>query len=207
MSASSKRGFIARLDHDLQFFRTWLSHPRRIGAFVPTGTALARRMAAIVDPDDPLPVLEIGPGTGSITRAILQRGLEPARLTAIEFDPGFAERMSRDFPDIRLIQGSAFDLHQHLGDPSETAPLFQCAVSALPLLNHPVTERISYIVELLKYIRPDGAIIQFSYGHRAPVPRNGGSYELKFGGHVLRNVPPAKLWIYRQKGGKGSETG
>jgi hypothetical protein len=78
-----------RFDDEFRFFRSWIEKPLTVGAVAPSGKALARVMAAYVDPTIPGPIVELGPGTGPVTEALLARGIDPARLTLVEFDPTF----------------------------------------------------------------------------------------------------------------------
>jgi predicted O-methyltransferase YrrM len=78
-----------RLDDEVRFIRTWIEKPLTTGAVAPSSRALARTMAAYVDPARPGPVIELGPGTGPVTEALVAQGVDPSRLVLIEFDPTF----------------------------------------------------------------------------------------------------------------------
>lgn len=74
-----KQRFGQKFDEELKFFKGWQRDKRGVGAIAPTSTHTAKRMASAVDPNSSLPVLELGAGTGVITRAILERGVQPER--------------------------------------------------------------------------------------------------------------------------------
>src|SRR5262245_17144835 len=76
-----------RIDDEFRFFRTWMEKPLSLGAVTPSGKALARTMAAYVDPDSDGPIIELGPGTGPVTEALVARGIDPERMVLVEFDP------------------------------------------------------------------------------------------------------------------------
>ena len=78
------RKFAERFDEELRFFKGWIDKPRAVGSIVPTSSVTARRMASVIETGSGLPVLELGPGTGVITKAILERGVKPENLYAIE---------------------------------------------------------------------------------------------------------------------------
>ena len=72
-----------RLD-EVHFIRSWLEKPLSTGAVLPSGKALARTMARYVDPNVTGPVIELGPGTGAVTEALVEQGIEPSRLVLVE---------------------------------------------------------------------------------------------------------------------------
>ncbi|HEY0223461.1 MAG TPA: methyltransferase, partial [Pseudolabrys sp.] len=78
-----------RLDDEMQFIRSWFEKPLSTGAVMPSSKALARTMANYVDPQSTGPVIELGPGTGPVTEALVQRGVDPKRLLLVEFNPDF----------------------------------------------------------------------------------------------------------------------
>src|SRR5436305_9623136 len=78
-----------RLDDEMRFIRSWFEKPLAIGAVTPSGRVLARTMAGYIDPARTGPVIELGPGTGPVTEALLAQGLDQARLVLVEFDPTF----------------------------------------------------------------------------------------------------------------------
>lgn len=188
------RQFRSRFSEELRFWHGLRHQPKTVGAVWPTGQIMARRMASIADPDSNLPVLELGPGTGVITKAILERGIKPEKLYAVEYSHAFAAELHLRYPHVRVIEGDAFNLDETLGDVSTAT--FDCAVSALPLLNFPVALREHFIKDVLGRLSPGRPMIQFSYGPFAPVPAKKGQWTVKRYDFVLRNIPPARLWLY-----------
>ncbi len=197
MSAvAALKGYLSRrFDEELRFIRVRQESPN-VGAILPSGKVMARKMASVVDPSSGLPVLEIGPGTGVMTRAILERGIPPERLFLIELSTTFACRLRVDFPGVNVIQGDAFELSRTLGEYSGIT--FDCVISGLPLLSFPVEKRIALIEGLLDRLPPGRPVVQFSYQPFSPVPPGGGDYKVEVFRYVLRNIPPAKTWLYRR---------
>jgi phosphatidylethanolamine/phosphatidyl-N-methylethanolamine N-methyltransferase len=193
MIHSLKDKFRHRFAEELRFFNALKKQPKTVGAVWPTGPVMARSMASIVNPDAELPVLELGPGTGVITKAILERGLAHSKLHAVEYSPQFARELRLRFPDIHVHQGDAFDLNATVGDQQ-----FDCAISALPLLNFPLQMRVQFINDVLARLPKSRPLIQFSYGPAAPVSGKPGLFSVERYDFVLRNIPPARIWIYRQ---------
>jgi phosphatidylethanolamine/phosphatidyl-N-methylethanolamine N-methyltransferase len=182
--------------HEIDFLKAMRSQPGTIGAIWPTGPALAQKMASVIDVHSSLPVLELGPGTGPITSAILNRGVLPQNLHTVEFNKDFADMLKSKYPDVNVIQGDAFDLDTALGKHRDT--VYDCAISALPLLNFPRAMRAPYIEQILKRLPAGRPLVQFSYGLRAPVQAKAGSFSTEHYGMTLVNMPPAQLWVYKQ---------
>src|ERR1700761_3032735 len=107
-----KRGI--RLDDEVRFIRSWLERPLSIGAVTPSGKVLCRAMARYVDPNSDGPVVELGPGTGPVTAALVESGVDPARLVLVEFNPAFCRILRARYPDARLVQGDAYSMRRLL---------------------------------------------------------------------------------------------
>ncbi|MGB8293324.1 MAG: rRNA adenine N-6-methyltransferase family protein, partial [Rhizobium ruizarguesonis] len=93
-----KERFGKRFDDEIRFFRGMMQGPKTVGSIVPTSSITAKRMASVVDIHSGLPVLELGPGTGAITKAILGRGVRPENLVAIEYSTDFHKHLQRTYP-------------------------------------------------------------------------------------------------------------
>ena len=178
---------------NLRFLRALIARPRSIGAIAPSSPALAEAIARQIDPQIG-PVLEVGPGTGVITEAILARGVTPERLTLLEYDEDMAQHLAGRYRRARVIQGDAFDLDRALGMNHVT---FGAIVSGVPLLNHSIPRRQAFMQGLLKRLMPGAPLIQFSYGANAPVPPLPGTSVARTA-TVFANIPPAKVWVYRK---------
>lgn len=180
---------------NLLFLRRLIIRPRAIGAIAPSSPALARKIASQIDFDFPGAVLELGPGTGVVTEALIARGIAVERLVAVEADPDLARLMRARFADLRVVEGDAFDLDRVL--PLPEFPSFAGAVSGLPLLNFPPAKRRALIASALARMSPGRPFVQFSYGVTAPVPADG-EIGVKQTAFVLANIPPARVWVYRK---------
>ncbi|WP_309086333.1 phospholipid N-methyltransferase PmtA [Chelativorans sp.] len=191
-----RKAIVSRFDEELRFFRGWIDKPKAVGSIVPTSSVTARRMASIVRPELDDLVLELGPGTGVITRAILDRGIKPENLISIEYSQDFVEKLREDFPGVNFVHGDAFDLDKALAPWK--GRVFDSIVCAIPLLNFPVPKRVELIERLLDLMPPGRPIIQITYGAMSPVPPGRGTYAVERFDFVVRNIPPAHLWIYRR---------
>jgi len=180
------------LPDQLRFLGRLAANPSHIGAIAPSSARLAHAMAAEADPSRDGPVLELGPGTGVVTQALIARGFKPERITAIEYDAHFAQTMRARFAGVTVIQGDAFRLADALGGAR-----FAAIVSSLPLLNFPLAKRGALIEDALSRLAPGAPFIQFSYGFAPPVAPPDGAY-VKLAVRVWRNLPPARVWVYRR---------
>jgi phosphatidylethanolamine/phosphatidyl-N-methylethanolamine N-methyltransferase len=197
-----------RWEDEARFIKTWFENPSTTGAVSPSGRALSRAMARRVDPALPGPIIELGPGTGPVTDALLQRGISPERLVLVEYDAAFCRLLARRYPDCRIIQGDAYTLGRTLrGLIAEPAAAI---VSSLPLLNRPDAQRLQLLADAFALMRPDAPFVQFTYGLLSPIPRGGPlaapAFDAKVSAPVWLNLPPARVWVYRALSEKQAES-
>lgn len=188
---------VKKFDDEIVFLKGMISSPDTVGSIVPTSRTTARCMARQIDLTSDLPVLELGPGTGVITRAILNQGVHPKNLYCVEYSDTFTERLVRIFPDINILNGDAFRLDDVLGDKKDQ--MFNTIITSMPLLNFPMANRISLINDLLDRLPNGRPIILFSYSATAPVPDDGQNFKKKSINWVFRNMPPARVWSYTRR--------
>ena len=186
----------ARFDDEVRFLKTWVENPLTLGAVSPSSPFLARAMAEMVEPTRPGVIIELGPGTGSVTRALVERGVDPERLVAVEYDPDFCELIANRFPGITVVEGDAYNLKATLGR-SAIGPV-SAIVSGLPLFNKPLTKRLQLLNQGLAMLPPGAPFIQFSYHLLPPIPKEAGPFSLTGSKRIWRNIPPARVWCYRK---------
>ena len=191
-----RKAFAEKFDDELKFFKGWIDRPKAVGSIVPTSSVTARKMASVINPNSGLPVLEVGPGTGVITRAILARGIKPLDLYAVEYSDDFVRHLRRSYPGVNVIEGDAFNLSAALGDHKDRT--FDSVISGVPLLNFPVEQRIRYLESLLDRIPAGRPVVQLTYGPMSPIPAGKGDYTVKHFDFIIRNIPPTQLWVYRR---------
>jgi phosphatidylethanolamine/phosphatidyl-N-methylethanolamine N-methyltransferase len=173
------------------FLRGLVNDPRGVSAPTPSSSALARVIAAEVDPSRDGLVVELGPGTGIVTQALLERGVPARRLIAIEQERSFVGLMRERFPAVTVCEADGLLFESCIAPGAKVAAI----VSGLPLLNLPMPSRRSLLCRALRRQGRGGRFIQLSYGWRPPVvPDEGTSLE---GKAVWRNFPPAHVWTYR----------
>jgi phosphatidylethanolamine/phosphatidyl-N-methylethanolamine N-methyltransferase len=189
-----KRGI--RLDDEVRFIRSWIERPLSIGAVTPSGKILARTMARYVDPHSDGPVVELGPGTGPVTEALVQAGVAPSRLVLVEFNPAFCKILHARYPEATLVQGDAYSLRRLL----ETLLLQPAAavVSGLPLVTKPIRMRLRLIRDAFDLMLPGAPFVQFTYSVASPLPRRLGGFSVEASERIWMNIPPARVWVYRK---------
>ncbi|MBV9570952.1 MAG: methyltransferase domain-containing protein [Alphaproteobacteria bacterium] len=178
----------------LNFLRGMILRPKKVGAITPSSPALAKAIAGQVDPAREGPVLELGPGTGIVTQALIERGVAEDRIIAIEYDPEFAGMVQKRFPKVRVLQGDAFQFAQMLEGTVQQP--YAAIVSGLPLLNFPVETRRALIESALDHLQPGAPYVQFSYGTNPSIPATD-RYTVKRAALIWLNLPPARVWVYR----------
>jgi phosphatidylethanolamine/phosphatidyl-N-methylethanolamine N-methyltransferase len=182
-----------RLDDEVRFIASWLQHPLKVGAVSPSGRALARAVASEIDPSIPGPVVELGPGTGPVTEALIERGVTPERLVLVEYDAEFCTLLRRRFPGATVVEGDAYALGETLtGIVKE--PL-AAVVSCLPLMTRPLNARVRLLNAAMRLLRRGAPYVQFTYAVTAPIPSR--RYRVTSSPRIWLNIPPARVWVYR----------
>ena len=185
-----------RLDDEVRFIRSWIERPLSIGAVTPSGKILARAMARYVDPNSTGPVVELGPGTGPVTEALVEAGVEPSRLVLVEFNPTFCHLLRSRYPDATLVQGDAYSMRRLL----ETLLLQPAAavVSGLPLITKPIKMRLRLLRDAFDLMLPGAPFVQFTYSVASPLPKRLGGFSVEASERIWMNIPPARVWVYRK---------
>ncbi len=186
-----------RLDDEVQFIRSWIEKPLSTGAVMPSGRALARTMASYVDTKASGPVIELGPGTGPVTEALVEHGVDPARLILVEFNPVFCRMLRTRYPAATVVQGDAYRLRRLL----ETIVREPAAavVSGLPLVTKPLRTRLRLIADAMTLLAPSAPFVQFTYAMVPPIPKALSGIRAEASELIWLNLPPARVWVYRAR--------
>jgi phosphatidylethanolamine/phosphatidyl-N-methylethanolamine N-methyltransferase len=185
-----------RLDDEVRFIRSWIEKPLAIGAVTPSSRALARTMASYIDPSRPGPIVELGPGTGPITEALLAQGVAPSRLVLVEFDPTFCRLLRARFPAATVVQGDAYSLHRLLNGCLKQPAAG--VVSGLPLFTKPLRMRLRLLFEAFALMSSGAPFVQFTYNAVAPIPNRLDRVTAEASERIWLNIPPARVWVYRR---------
>lgn len=177
----------------LTFFTQFLRSAKQLGAITPSSSALSAVITSEIGPGH-APVIELGPGTGVVTRALVARGIAPRDLTLIETNRAFVGHLEREFPEARVLCMDAAELDRM----PELADLRAGAVvSGIPFLLVSREQAVAILGGVLKRMRPGAAIYQFTYSLRPPIPdevlAHLGLGIRRIGG-TMRNLPPASVY-------------
>jgi phosphatidylethanolamine/phosphatidyl-N-methylethanolamine N-methyltransferase len=185
-----------RLDDEVRFLRSWIEKPLHMGAVMPSGRLLARTMAQYVDIESSEPVVELGPGTGAITNALIEHGVDQKRLVLVEYNPGFCALLRDRYPQATVVQGDAYKLRDTLwnvlGKPASAV------VSGLPLVTKPMLTRLKLIRDAFVALAPGAPFVQFTYSVVPPIPKSLPGVSTEASERIWMNLPPARVWVYRK---------
>lgn len=180
-------------------FKLWLKNPRSIGAVAVSGPELAAAMARQVPKTDEGFVVELGGGTGAVTRAILAAGIAADKLIVVERDPMLHKHLVERFPGVKILLGDALHLPSLLKRHG-IAPV-RAIVSSLPLLSLKKSIQLRIGAQAFTVLQPGAPFIQFTYGLFSPLPRSRLGITGEVEERVLQNLPPASVWRYCRPAG------
>jgi len=185
-----------RLDDEVRFLRSWIEKPLHMGAVMPSGRVLARTMAQYVDIHSTGPVVELGPGTGPITSALIERGVDQRRLVLVEYNPGFCALLRDRYPLAKVVQGDAYSLRDSLRNVLSGPAA--AVVSGLPLVTKPMLTRLKLIRDAFAALAPGAPFVQFTYSVAPPIPKSLPGVSTEASERIWMNLPPARVWVYRK---------
>ena len=186
-----------RLDDEVRFLRSWIEKPLHVGAVMPSGRLLARTMAQYVDIHAGGPVVELGPGTGAITSALIEHGIEQKRLVLVEYNPGFCALLRDRYPQARVVQGDAYTLRDTLWNVLSVPAT--AIVSGLPLVTKPMPTRLRLVRDAFAALAPGAPFVQFTYSVVPPIPKSLPGVSAEASERIWMNLPPARVWVYRKR--------
>jgi phosphatidylethanolamine/phosphatidyl-N-methylethanolamine N-methyltransferase len=180
------------------FLQEWLANPKRTGSVVPSSKRLAAAMARWLPANPESFVLELGPGTGIVTEALLKRGLREEKLVAIEHNPKLAKLLRERFPRAHIITGDAWQLDDLLRNNREPIESVGAVISSLPLLNFSEEQAESLAQKIRAVLEPQGNWVQFTYRIHKLRPRGASSFRLHASKIVWFNLPPARVSVFQK---------
>ena len=167
-----------------------------MGAVMPSSRVLARTMAQYVDVHSEGPVVELGPGTGAITNALIEHGVDQKRLVLVEYNPGFCALLRERYPHAKVVQGDAYRLRDTLRKALDVPA--SAVVSGLPLVTKPMLTRLKLIRDAFLALAPGAPFVQFTYSVAPPIPKSLPGVSTEASERIWMNLPPARVWVYRK---------
>jgi len=163
---------------------------------MPSGRLLARTMAQYVDIESAGPVVELGPGTGAITNALIERGVDQKRLVLVEYNPSFCALLRDRYPQAKIVQGDAYTLRETLWNVLSMRA--DAVVSGLPLVTKPMLTRVRLVRDAFAALAPGAPFVQFTYSVVPPIPKSLPGVSTEASERIWMNLPPARVWVYRK---------
>ena len=167
----------------------------QVGAVYPSSGALGARMTSHIAGWKEGYVLELGPGTGVFTKALLQRGIPEEKLVLVEKSKSFAHALQLTYPKASVIQGDAVEIRRYL--TALGIEQVEEVVSGIPLVSLGISTRRAICDESLSVLKEGGSFVQVTFFWRCPIPGDivkKHSGVKKYCGVVKRNFPPAFVW-------------
>lgn len=189
---------LAKLSSTTLFLQELVNAPRQIGAILPSSRNLAAAMARWLPHQSDDYALELGPGTGVVTQALLDRGLREDRLVAIEKSPKMADHLRQRFPRARIITGDAFELDKLLAKHLRRRESVGMVFSSLPLLNFEPKTADNLARKIRAVLQPSGRLVQYSYHLGNRQPKAAAHFSYVASDLIWVNLPPARVSVYQK---------
>jgi phosphatidylethanolamine/phosphatidyl-N-methylethanolamine N-methyltransferase len=181
------------------FFRRWLANPLQMGSIIPSSEALCRRVVAQTVRGGDEAVLELGAGTGVISRALLDAGVPAERLFVVEIVPDMAAHLRRVLPGAQVIEGDARRLPELI--PPAWHGRIGTVICGIPLVLLPRAEQRRFI-DAMEAVAPGRGFLHFSYCVTSPLPARRHGLSARREAWTPLNFPPASVWRYRPAPGR-----
>lgn len=196
MSSKNPQVKVDTTQETLLFLKRLLKHPLRLGAIAPSSPSLTSLVSRHVSVKPGHYIVELGAGTGTVTRRLLEYGVPSNHLYVVELDPELCGFLQASLPDIHVIQGNATELASLL--PADVIGKVSTIVSGMPVSTMPLALQKKIIDACLHVMMPEGEIVQYSYHAMSPIPAVKLGLSKKRIGTTWLNLPPAFLWRYQK---------
>lgn len=179
------------------FLARWLRNPLQMGSIVPSSPALSQRISALTRRAPDEWVVELGAGTGAVSRALLAGGVPPARLGVLEIVPEMAEHLRDTLPGVNVLRGDAFDLPSVL--PSAWHGRIGTVICGIPLVLLPLEQQRRFVAAV-EAVAPGRGFLLYTYCITSPLPWRTLGLTARREAWTPLNLPPASVWRYRPAG-------
>ena len=175
------------------FFRRWLANPLQMGSVVPSSAALCQQIVKHARRVADEAVLELGAGTGVVSRALLDGGVPPERLIVVEIVPEMVDHLRSTLPGVLVIEGDARKLPSLL--PPSWHGRISSVICGIPLVLLPLGEQ-RRIITAIEAVAPGRGFLLYSYCATSPLPWRKHALTARREAWTPLNFPPASVWRY-----------
>jgi phosphatidylethanolamine/phosphatidyl-N-methylethanolamine N-methyltransferase len=193
VAAAGYKGGGPAVSNPWMFFCRWLANPLQMGSVIPSSPALCRRLVSQSRCGPNEAVIELGGGTGVVSRALLDAGLAPERLFVVEIVPAMAAHLRRVLPDVNVIEGDARRLPELI--PAPWHGRIGTVVCGIPLVLLGLAEQRRFI-DAIEAVAPGRGFLHFSYCATSPLPARRHGLTGRREAWTPLNIPPASVWRY-----------
>jgi phosphatidylethanolamine/phosphatidyl-N-methylethanolamine N-methyltransferase len=176
------------------FFQRWLRNPLQMGSIIPSSPSLCRRIAASVEREPDQFVVELGAGTGVVSRALLDAGVPANRLIVVEIIPEMADYLEETLPGVQVVTGDAFALPAVL--PPGVPGRIGTVICGIPLVLLPLERQMAFVAAV-EAVAPGRGFLLYTYCATSPLPWRRLGLQAKRLAFTPLNLPPASVWLYR----------
>lgn len=180
----------------LIFLKALMKSPLRTGAIIPSSVALGGFICRHVPLREPGFVVEVGAGTGRLTKSLLSTGINREQLFVVEYEKDLCRFLRQTLPGVNVIHGNALNLGDIL--PPEVIGQAHTIISGIPLMNFSDKEKGRLVQACMGVLKPTGQLLQFTYGLLSPLNSARCGLTKERLGAVFNNMPPAVVWRYRR---------
>ena len=181
------------------WLKNYVKHPLQLGAILPTSNSASRLMLKAISSSEMNLVLELGAGTGTVTQALIRKGVLEQNLVLVEINREFCNILERKYPKAKIVCGDVLDFFQDIDRFGETK--FDAIISGLPLLSIEKAQRELICDLCIKNLSDQGHFVQITYFLRCSFPElivRQYNLKAKFNGFTFFNFPPAFVWDIRR---------
>ena len=178
------------------FFRRWLSNPLQMGSIIPSSPKLGALIAKQIDKRSSSSILELGAGTGAITKSLIKSGILPGRIAVVEIVPEMAEYLRSKFPETSVLQADAFDLPTRF--LKDTLGEIGTVICGIPLVLLSESKQRQF-VQQVEAVAPGRGFLLYTYCVTSPLPYHSLGLEARRLAWTPLNFPPASVWHYCPK--------
>lgn len=185
------------INENILFFKRWIKSPLQLGTFAPISNSLAKKATISIMNyvNKNSNILEVGAGTGKLTRELLKSGVDEKNIKTIELDVDFHKFLEKNIPNVHHINGNAFDVDKLI--KKDWLENVDVIVSVIPLMYMSESDRNKLTKKLFQSVGKNIPIIHVTYNPSSPLKNNKDIKSSRLHS-VWFNFPPGFVWMYEE---------